>query len=126
MPSPLDDCRARLDSEPRDVCRVCNTYLLLRKIGGPEAGLEACANPLCKAAHGVRCVDGVLEVRDATGETWRAAAETFDLLPSDERARRTRLAWWADLTDEHRVALIGQCCRSCGKLDPSCRCGDDS
>lgn len=34
-----------------------------------------------------------------------------------------RTRWWADLTDEQRLQLIGQCCTSCGKLDPSCRCG---
>jgi|KBSMisStandDraft_5_1062788.scaffolds.fasta_scaffold842900_2 hypothetical protein len=71
-PSPFDDCRARPDSDPRDVCPVCRAWLLLRAEGGPEAGLEACADPLCKAAHGVRVRQG-LEVRSADGSLWRPA-----------------------------------------------------
>jgi hypothetical protein len=38
-------------------------------------------------------------------------------------------AHWRSLTDEQRCNLISLCCHSCGgcgKLDPSCRCWDDS
>ena len=33
---------------------------------------------------------------------------------------------WRSLTGEQRLALIATTCRSCGDLDPRCRCGDDS
>jgi len=178
---PTRDSRARLDSDPRDVCPVCRAWLLLR-----GDGIEACADPQCKAAHGVRLrVEGerrVVEVCDATGEVWRAPeagapAKRFqvvadlaregkitaeqarqllempaldadqlqralelmlhpvtvvrgdaapDPLSPEERAQRTRLAWWADLTDSERAELINLCCYTCGALNPSCRCGDDS
>lgn len=270
---PTRDCRAKPDSDPRDVCPVCRAWLLLREralpwaSGGPATGLEACADPRCEAAHGVRrCLDGAIEVRDAAGgwsapmaplaepeaaspdwaefrrlqqladaaakanaalerigeqarqriveltaglrealDAWydrvldgdvpmrerlyrladRAEAETpaggeitpaarfqvvadlaregkitteqartllempgmdakqihravhlmlhpvtlvrpaVEIPPPDERARRTQLAWWTDLIDEQREALIRLCCYTCGALNPSCRCGDD-
>lgn len=53
--------------------------------------------------------------------------ETVELgIHADTACARAREATWRVLSDEQRLSLIGQCCTSCGKLDPSCRCGDDS
>lgn len=61
MPNPFDDCRAKPDSNPHDVCPVCRAYLLLRSIDGK---LRACADPQCKAAHGLRLASSPY------GESW--------------------------------------------------------
>ena len=42
------------------------------------------------------------------------------LVPPEERARRTRLAWWARLTDEQRKELIDSVCTGCGSLNRRC------
>lgn len=33
---------------------------------------------------------------------------------------------WRSMTDEDRMKLMKLCCRDCGVMDPTCRCGDDS